>query len=321
MKLLLCRRKYGNGLPDSPDLEYSMVPLQLEGLWIYDDHEYLACVSDSDMRMSTNRRLIKMFVGWHSVEIFVLLPWDGPPKFVPRLDWSICWEWGLMLLGTSPSVSAYYSGLMWHGSRADKVHVWQIAITEFLFLVLVPSVPAACEGVFMWKTAEPCIVADNLLVFVPMGDRLTRGIDGLGFRPIVCKMELDPVLAYVTFCRAREGDWSCVDRENQSFLYPWRMVEVIEFAGKQELERKQELDSQLVFHEHRLALLLFVWRMKLGWAGLKMLLQRSRGVWWPDGRANSALVFLWRRLVVHPVRLLGCHLISHKFYPLHDLFF
>lgn len=56
------------------------------------------------------------------------------------------WELKLFLWVPSPSIFANYSVLMSHGSGAKTVHVWWIAITEFLVFALDYFVAASRDG-------------------------------------------------------------------------------------------------------------------------------------------------------------------------------
>lgn len=86
---------------------------------------------------------------------------------------------------------------------ADCIH-------GFIVLALVSLVAAACNAVFMSKTADPRIVADGLRVFVPIPDRLDHCIDDLGFFPITGKTGLDLLMACVTFRRGQEVDFPSI---------------------------------------------------------------------------------------------------------------
>lgn len=169
------------------------------------------------MGMRTNRQLIRKFVWWHNVEVFVLPRCDWTPVYVPVPDWWVGREPSRFLLEPSPSVLSCFSGVMLCGSEADKAHVCWFLITQFLVFVLVPLVAATCDGVFTSKTADPRIVEDDFGVTVPMPDRLAGWIPDLGFFPIVCKTVLDPVLAYVSFSRGKRSTCPAFTSKTSSF--------------------------------------------------------------------------------------------------------
>lgn len=141
-----------------------MVSQRFDRIWFVDRHEYWERDCDFEMLLRTIRRTIKTLVGWHSVEVLGLPPFDRPVVMcwflVNGLDGSqvVCF----LLLVPSPSGFAYYSGLMQYGFETDKAHIWPFGITVFLFFALVFLVSAVCHGVFLSKTADPHIVADGL---------------------------------------------------------------------------------------------------------------------------------------------------------------
>lgn len=102
-----------------------------------------------------------------------------------------------MLLLPSPSIFAYYSGLMLRGPESYKAHIWPIAVTEFSIFGLVSLVAAIRNGAFMSKMAGLRIVADGVRVLIPMPGCLAGWIDDLGFSLIVCKTAFGLVPASV----------------------------------------------------------------------------------------------------------------------------
>lgn len=106
------------------------------------------------MRLHTDLRLMKTFVGWFNVEVFAPPHHDRPMVCLPVADWKIGLEPSGWLVVPSPSVLANYPSLTLCGSKADKVHVWQIRITEFLEFALVSFFSAARNDLFMSKEAE-----------------------------------------------------------------------------------------------------------------------------------------------------------------------
>lgn len=91
------------------------------------------------------------------------------------------------------------------GPEADKATIWRIAITDFFVLALLSLVSTAGDEVSMSNNADLRTVADGLRILVPMPDLLARGIDDLGFFPIIWRMELDTVLANVMFRRGERS--------------------------------------------------------------------------------------------------------------------
>lgn len=55
-----------------------MVSPSSDDLGLVDRHKYWACDFRFEMRMGTNRLVIKKFLGFHSVEVISLLPHDSP---------------------------------------------------------------------------------------------------------------------------------------------------------------------------------------------------------------------------------------------------
>lgn len=76
-------------LAHNRSLEYFLVSLQFDRIWVGGHHGYCAHNCDFEKRMRTIRGLIKTFVWWHDLDVFLLLPRDGPVIFVPRSDWWI----------------------------------------------------------------------------------------------------------------------------------------------------------------------------------------------------------------------------------------
>lgn len=150
-----------------------------------------------------------------------------PRLYVPAYDCCEAWDPICLFLGSSPSVSTYYSGLLLLGTKAEKADLWRITITELQVFVLIWFIAAAREGIFRLKKAGLGIVAEGLGLLIPMPDRLARYITDFGFFGIIYKMGFDPVLRYVAFCLGREVDLSCVDVKNLFFLCHWRTKEVL----------------------------------------------------------------------------------------------
>lgn len=96
-----------------------------------------------------------------------------------------------------PSVFAYYSSLTLCVFEADKAHKWRTVITQLLTFALVSLVAAACDCVFMSKTADFRIVVDGLGVLVPIPERLDRWIADAGIFSIVRRRGLDHMLAKI----------------------------------------------------------------------------------------------------------------------------
>lgn len=104
--------------------------------------------------MNTNRRLTKIFVGWHNFNVFPLPPRDLSVVVVPLPDCWVGWKPRSLLLVQSTSVLANYSSLTLCGTEADKARIWLIAITEFHFYALVPFVAATIDCFFISKAAK-----------------------------------------------------------------------------------------------------------------------------------------------------------------------
>lgn len=66
---------------------------------------------DLEMPIRSNRRLIKKFVGWLNVEVFLFTPLDCLRMNVPVHDWLIGLECSHLLLVPSLSAFADHSGL------------------------------------------------------------------------------------------------------------------------------------------------------------------------------------------------------------------
>lgn len=127
-----------------------------------------------------------------------------------------------MLVVPSPSVFAYFSGLMLSGSESNKAQVWRVAIRDLLVFALASFVAAARNSGFMSNKADPCIVADGLSLLMAMSDRLAPWTVDLGSCIIVCKTESEPLLSYAAFSSGREVDWLCIDFNDAFFLHCWR---------------------------------------------------------------------------------------------------
>lgn len=56
-------RNQEDGLADNLSLEYSLLSLQFDGLWLLDRHECWARDCDFETHMRMNRRLTILFVG------------------------------------------------------------------------------------------------------------------------------------------------------------------------------------------------------------------------------------------------------------------
>lgn len=79
----------------------------------------------------------------------------------------MCWVRSKSLLVALLSVLAYYNGLLWHGSDAEKSHSWWTRITECLTFVLILIFVTACEGLHL-ESCRLCSVAEGLIDLVPM---------------------------------------------------------------------------------------------------------------------------------------------------------
>lgn len=158
-----------------------------------------------------------------------------------------------MLLEPCPSVVAYYSILILCRSEADKENVWGIVITEILVFTLVSFFAAACNSVFMSKTAEPRTFGDGLGASIPLPERLSRWIDDVVLFPIVHKTVFGPALAHIAFCHGQQVDWSCIDLKDPFFRYRCQTGDVIALANKHVRKRNRELDRQFIYHKHCLS--------------------------------------------------------------------
>lgn len=68
----------------------------------------------------------------------------------------------------------HFSGVVLHGFEADNSQVLQIAIREALVFVLVSCADSAADVLSWSENADLHIVADGLVVLVPIPDRLAR---------------------------------------------------------------------------------------------------------------------------------------------------
>lgn len=102
-----------------PHLDYLVESVQFDHVGLDYRQEYWFCDCDFEMCMHTNCLLIKTFLGWHDVEVFALRPCDPLSMYVPVPSCWIRWEQSRPLLVPSPSVFAYFSGLLLHGSEAE----------------------------------------------------------------------------------------------------------------------------------------------------------------------------------------------------------
>lgn len=84
VNLLPWMSRQGDGLGDKSHLNYFFVSVQFDRVWFVDHHKYWAHDCDFEMRMRTNCGLIKVFVGWHSVEVVALPPLDRPRMYMCR---------------------------------------------------------------------------------------------------------------------------------------------------------------------------------------------------------------------------------------------
>lgn len=111
--------------------------------------------------MRTNCHIIKNFVQWHNVEVFLIPACERPEVFVPAPDRRIGGEPSPSLLVPSASFFGDYSILMLCGSNADILPLWKIEITYFLLFARLSFVVAARVCVLTSKTADPRIVEDG----------------------------------------------------------------------------------------------------------------------------------------------------------------
>lgn len=157
-----------------------------------------------------------------------------------------------MLLVKLTPVFAYYCSFMLCWVKAEKAHIWQIAIMEFLDFALESFIAAARNVVFIVATADPPTAAVRLVVLVRILDRLARWIDDLGFISDVHYTLFDHALAYVSFHLTQGVDCSFFSLRDPFSLYRWRMGKVIGLGDKRVHEGKQEVEGGFFNHERRL---------------------------------------------------------------------
>lgn len=93
-----------DGLADKPNLEYFVLSLPSDGLWLVDHHENWARDFYLEMCMRTNSWLTKIFVRWHDVEMFALSPRDWWVVYMSVLNCWVGWEPRRLVLVQWPSV-------------------------------------------------------------------------------------------------------------------------------------------------------------------------------------------------------------------------
>lgn len=76
-------------------------------------------------------------------------------------EWRAGREPSSLFVMPSPFVFADYSILILCGSEADKAHILQIAVTEFLVVVLSSFDTSGCDGVLILNSVIPSMVADG----------------------------------------------------------------------------------------------------------------------------------------------------------------
>lgn len=89
VEFLVCMHDRGDSLADIPNLEFFLVSLPFGGPWFADYYKYWARLCDFEVRISMNGQLTKMFVGFHNVEVFALLPLDRPVFYEPLPNWRV----------------------------------------------------------------------------------------------------------------------------------------------------------------------------------------------------------------------------------------
>lgn len=116
------------------------------------------------------------------------------------------------------------------GPDADRIHIWTIEITEFLVFALVSFLAPACSDHL--TPGDLPIVSDVQVVFMPMFDRLSRWIDGLGSFIIIYWAGIDHLLAYVLLSFGPGVGPFCADLGDLFFSAGLEVEEVIHLADK-----------------------------------------------------------------------------------------
>lgn len=106
VEFLVWMRDQEDNLADKPNLEYSVFSPRSDGLWFVDRNECWAHNCDFEMPLPTNIRLIKTFVKWHNVDVFLPPPCARLAVYVPVPGWSVVWELGYLLLVASAFIPA-----------------------------------------------------------------------------------------------------------------------------------------------------------------------------------------------------------------------
>lgn len=65
-------RQKAEGIGGKPHLDYFVESFRFSGVWFVDRQEYWTHDCDLLMQLITNSLLTKTFVGWHSIEVFML---------------------------------------------------------------------------------------------------------------------------------------------------------------------------------------------------------------------------------------------------------